>query len=186
MIQRGLAVALLAMALAGVSGAGQSGQEGPGAQGGQGAAGERPRPGDEAFRMIDAYMMSNMQESLQLTDDQYVKILPMVKRLQTDRRAFVQRRQQAMQELRRVLASGVATEARVGDLLRQLKGVETEEPAALKKDRDAIDAVLTPVQQAKFRVMEVEADHKIRELMNQIRAERRGQARPRRPGEQVP
>ncbi len=179
-MQRGLAAAFLAVALAGVSWTAQEGQ------GAQGAAGERPRPGDEAFRMIDAYMMSNMQESLQLTDDQYVKVLPLVKRLQTDRRGFVQRRQQAMQELRRVLASGVATEARVGDLLRQLKAVETDEPTAVKKDRDAIDAVLSPVQQAKFRVMEVEVEHKIRELMNQIRAERRGQARPRRPGEQAP
>ena len=175
MIHRGLAAAVLAVALAGLSGAGQE------TPGGQGAPGQGPRPRDEAFRMIDAYMMSNIQESLQLTDDQYVKVLPMVKRLQTDRRAFAQRRQQAMQELRRVLASGIATEARVGDLLRQLKGVETDEPAALKKDRDAIDAVLSPVQQAKYRVMEVEVERKIRELMNQIRAERRGQAR--RPGE---
>jgi Spy/CpxP family protein refolding chaperone len=184
-ICRGLAAALLAVALAGVSAAGQAGQEGPGAQGAQGAPGER-RPRDEAFRMIDAYIMSNIQESLQLTDDQYVKVLPLVKRLQTDRRAFAQRRQQALQELRRVLVSGGATEARVGELLRQVKAAEAEEPATLHRDRDAIDAVLTPVQQAKFRVMEIEVDHKIRELMNQIRAERRGQARPRRPGEQAP
>jgi len=174
-IHRGLAAAFLAVALAGRSGAGQ---EGPGAQGAPGA-----RPRDEAFRMIDAYIMSNIQESLQLTDDQYVKVLPLVKHLQTDRRAFTQRRQQAMQELRRVLASGVATESRVGDLLRQLKAVETEEPAALRKDRDAIDGVLTPIQQAKYRVMEVEVERKIRELMNQIRADRRNQTPPRRPGE---
>jgi Spy/CpxP family protein refolding chaperone len=173
-IERGLgAVALLAMALVGPSLAGQE----------PGASGERPRPRDEAFRMIDAYIMSNIQESLQLSDDQYVKVLPLVKRLQSDRRAFAQRRQQALQELRRVLVSGGATEARVGELLRQVKAAEAEEPAALHRDREAIDAVLTPVQQAKFRVMEIEVDHKIRELMNQIRAERRGQGRPRRPGE---
>jgi hypothetical protein len=179
-IHRGIAAVVLAAGLAGLSGAAQEGTRA------QGAAGERPRPRDEAFRMIDAYMMSNLQESLDLSDDQYVKVLPLVKRLQTERRNFVQRRQQGLQELRRVLGSGGATEARVADLLRQVKGVETEEPATLRRDREAIDAALSPVQQAKFRVMEVEVEHKIRELMNQIRAERRGQARPRRPGEQPP
>ena len=143
-----------------------------------GAGPDRPR--DEAFKMIDAYIVSNLQESLDLTDDQFVKLLPLVKRLQTDRRAVLQRRQQALMELRRLLASGGATEARVTELLGEVKAAEKDEPGLLRKDRDAIDAVLSPVQQAKFRVLEVEVEHKIRELMTQIRTERRnqGQARP--------
>jgi len=146
-----------------------------------GAGPERPR--DEAFKMIDAYIVSNLQESLDLTDDQFVKLLPLVKRLQTDRRAVLQRRQQALMELRRLLASGGATEARVTELLGEVKAAEKDEPGLLRKDRDAIDAVLSPVQQAKFRVLEVEVEHKIRELMTQIRTERRkqGQARPDAP-----
>ena len=143
-----------------------------------GAGPERPR--DEAFKMIDAYIVSNLQESLDLTDDQFVKVLPLVKRLQTDRRAAIQRRQQALMELRRLLASGEATEPRVAELLQQVKSAEAEEPTVLRRDRDAIDGVLSPLQQAKFRVLEVEVEHKIRELMTQIRTERRnqGQARP--------
>jgi len=146
-------------------------------------AGRPDRPRDEAFKMIDAYIVSNLQESLDLTDDQFVKLLPLVKRLQTDRRALVQRRQQALMELRRLLASGDATEARVTELLGEVKAAERDEPGLLRKDRDAIDAVLGPVQQAKFRVLEVEVEHKIRELMSQIRTERRkqGQARPAGP-----
>ena len=146
-----------------------------------GAGPERPR--DEAFKMIDAYIVSNLQESLELTDDQFVKVLPLIKRLQTDRRAAVQRRQQSLMELRRVLASGEATEPRVAELLQQVKSAETEEPAVLRRDRDAIDGVLSPLQQAKFRVLEVEVEHKIRELMTQIRTQRRkeGQGRPPAP-----
>ena len=101
---------------------------------------------DEAFRMVDAYIVSNLQESLALTDDQFVKLLPLVKRLQTDRRAVLQRRQQALMELRRLLASGDATEARVTELLGEVKAAERDEPGLLRKDRDAIDAVLSPVQ----------------------------------------
>jgi Spy/CpxP family protein refolding chaperone len=144
------------------------------------------RPRDEAFKMIDAYIVSNLQESLGLTDDQFVKLLPLVKRLQTDRRAVLQRRQQALVELRRVLASGDATEARVKELLAQVKAAEAEEPGVLRKDRDAIDGALSPLQQAKFRVLEVEVEHKIRELMTQIRTQRRNQGQTRPAGPRRP
>ena len=60
------------------------------ASGGAGAPGAGPR--DDAFRMVDAYIVSNLQESLGLTDEQFVKALPLVKRLQRDRRELAQRR----------------------------------------------------------------------------------------------
>jgi hypothetical protein len=152
-----------------------------------------PRPGghgrgrDEAFRMIDAYIVSNLQESLDLTDEQFVKVLPLVKKLQTDRRAFAQRRQQALFELRRSFAAGTATEPRVAELLKEVKAVEGEEPAVLRRDLEAIDAALSPVQQAKLRVLEVEVERRIRELMARIRSERRGgRARPGAPQQDEP
>jgi hypothetical protein len=89
-------------------------------------------------------------------------------------------------ELRRLLASGGATEAKVTELLRQVKAAEAEEPSVLRRDRDAIDAALTSVQQAKFRVFEAEVDHKIRELMSQIRAQRRGPGASRLPAGRRP
>jgi hypothetical protein len=131
------------------------------------------RPREEAFRMVDAYFVSNLQESLGLTDEQFVRILPMVKRLQNDRRQFAQRRQRALQEMRKQLQSGGATEGRLEELLREVKGVESEQPTVIRRDLDAIDSVLTPIQQAKYRILELEVERKIREVMTQMR----GQAR---------
>lgn len=172
----------LAMVIAAALAAG--GQERAG-EGGAEPRAERRGGRDEAFKMIDAYVVSNLQESLELTDEQFVKLLPLVKRLQSDRRALLQRRQQPLMELRRLLASGGATEAKVTELLRRVKAAEEEEPSVLRRDRDAIDATLSPIQQAKFRVFEAEVEHKIRELMTQIRARRRGAAAPR-PGGRRP
>jgi hypothetical protein len=155
----------LLVLLAGVPAAQAPGREGPG-------RGDL-RPRDEAFKIIDAYIVSNLQESLGLTDDQFVKVLPLVKRLQTERREMYQRRQHAVRELRRVLESGTATEAQVADLLREAKTVEAEEPVRTRKNLEAIDATLTPLQQAKFRVLEEEVAQKIRELMNQFRRQAR-------------
>lgn len=147
---------------------------------------EDGRPVEDIGKMIDAYVISNLQEGLGLSDEQFVKLLPLVKRLQTDRRALAMRRQRTVMELRRTLQSGTATDARVAELLRELKAVETEEPALLRRDRDALDAALSPVQQAKFRLMEVELERRLRELVNQARRNAADPARPRRNDRPLP
>lgn len=148
--------------------------------------GPRPgaRPRDEAFKMVDAYVLSNLQESLSLSDDQFVKLLPLVKRLQSERRAFAEKRHQALRDLRRQLKAGTATEAQVGQALRELKKLESDEPAALHRNMEAIDGALEPLQQAKFRVLQIEVELKIREIMNQMRSE--GRLPRRREGPGVP
>jgi Spy/CpxP family protein refolding chaperone len=75
--------------------------------------------------------------------------------------------------MRRLLASGAATETEVEQKLVELKRLENEEPVRLRRDREAVDAALTPVQQAKFRVLEAEVEQKIRSLRHD---------RPGRPG----
>lgn len=144
------------------------------------------RPRDEAFKMVEAYIVSNLQESLGLTDDQFAKLLPHVKRLQKDRRDFAQRKGRTMGELRRILESGSATEPRVVELMKEVKAVEVEQVETVRKDMDAIDGVLTPVQQAKFRLLEVEVERKIRALMNDLRAPSRNPGRNRRPADEEP
>src|SRR5207244_7458451 len=110
----------------------------------EGAAPSGPlRPREEAFKMIDAYFVSNLQESLGLTDEQFVRLLPNVKRLQNDRRQYAQRRQRALQEMRKLLQSGAATEGRVEELLREVRAVEREQAPAIRRDMDAVDAVLS-------------------------------------------
>jgi hypothetical protein len=144
------------------------------------------RPREEAFKMVEAYLVSNLQESLGLTDDQFAKLLPHVKRLQKDRRDLNQRRGRAMADLRRVLESGSATEPRVAEIMKEVKAVEGEQRETVRKDMDAIDAVLTPVQQAKYRLLEVEVERKIRALMNDLRAPDRKPGRGRQPVEEEP
>ena len=151
------------------------------AQGPASSPADARRPREEAFRMIDAYFISNLQESLGLTDDQFVRVLPLVKRLQGDRRQYAQRRQRALFEMRKLLNSGGATEGRVEELLREVKAVESEEGPAVRRDLDAVDGVLSPIQQAKYRLLELEVERKIREIMSQMR-----QGRPPAHGRQQP
>ena len=140
------------------------------------------RPRDEGARMIEAYIVSNLQESLGLSDEQFVKVLPLVKRLQSDRRDYAQGRIRLLRQMRRGLESGGATEAQIADLLKELKALDAEGPARNRRNQEAIDAVLTPLQQAKLRVLEVEVERKLRGLLSQIRRPRG----PDRPGNEAP
>lgn len=138
---------------------------------------ERPR--DELFKMVDAYIVSNLQENLGLSDEQFVKILPLVKKAQSDRRLFAQRRGMSLQEMGRLLESGTATEPRIAELLRDFKQRELEDAATQRKNLEAVDAQLNTVQQAKLRIMMARVEQNIRELINRARP---GGIRPRRDG----
>lgn len=154
-----LAVVVLVL---GAAGAGAQPSEEPGARG--------ERPGrTEAFRMVDAYVMSNLQESLGLTDEQFARAFPLVRKLQAERREYYAERTRKLREMRRLLRQGGAPEAQVLELLRQLKALDAEAPAVARKDLEALDAVLTPVQQAKFRVLELEVEQRMRELVRRAR-----------------
>ena len=123
--------------------------------------------------MIDAYIVSNLEESLGLTDEEFVKALPLVKRLLSERRDIAERRRETLRELRQMFQSGTATESRVAERLREVKALESEERDKTRRNLEALDGALTPLQQAKFRVMEVEIEQKIRELLTQVRQRRR-------------
>jgi Spy/CpxP family protein refolding chaperone len=161
-VSRGTNV-LVAMALtAGVASAAPQGR-------GPGADGQPPHRREDIGPMIDAYMISNLQESLGLSDEQFVKVLPLMKRLQQDRRERMQEHHQLLREMRGQLQSGKATEPHVLELLAKLKALEVEERENGRRNREAIDAVLSPLQQAKLRVLEVEMDQRIRELLSEAR-----------------
>lgn len=124
---------------------------------------------DEAVKMIDAYVLSNLQESLGLSDDAYVRLLPLVKRHHGERRELAQRRMQALWELRKQFRQGRATEQSVTEVLKQIKKVESEAPLVQARNQQAIDALLDPIQQAKYRVFEAEVERKVRDVFRQVR-----------------
>jgi hypothetical protein len=158
------------------------------AQGGGGrAAAGKSRPRDEVIKMIDAYIVSNLQESVGLTDDQFVKVLPLLKKLQSDRRSYAERRRERLQEMRRLFESGRASEQRIAELMKDVLVLENEQPEILRKDVEALDAVLTTVQKAKLRLLEIQVEQNIRELMNRVRQQQRPGAGHRTlPAEPVP
>jgi uncharacterized membrane protein YccC len=110
-----------------------------------------------------------MHESLGLGDEQFVRILPLVKKWQTNRRVHQQRRSSAIGEMRRLLERGAATEARLQELLGELKSTDADEQATQRQDLEAIDAQLSVEQQAKLRVFEARIQERLREILQRRR-----------------
>jgi Spy/CpxP family protein refolding chaperone len=145
----------------------------------QDARGRAESRRDEAFKMVDAYIVSQLQESLGLTDAQFVQALPLVKALQTERREYFLGRARLLRDMRRLLGSGSATEAEIVAKLEELKKLDAQGPVRVQQRAAALDAVLTPIQQAKMRVLEVEVEQRMRELVNRARESRPGARSPR-------
>jgi hypothetical protein len=64
---------------------------------------------DEVCEMVDAYVQMKVQERLELSDEQMVKVLPLIRRSHQDRRELEMRRHRALKELRRLFMSGSAS-----------------------------------------------------------------------------
>ncbi len=140
----------------------------------------RGRPREEIFRMVDGYIATNLQERLGLSDDQLARALPLVRRLHAERRRFAERKIRALHQMRRMARAGSISDARAAELLHELKAAEADESAAVRAGQDALDAVLTPSQQVKFRILETEIEQRVREAMARVRAQRRDGAGHRR------
>jgi Spy/CpxP family protein refolding chaperone len=138
---------------------------------------------EEMTRLIDEYLMEKIQKRLDLTPQQYTQIAPLIKKLQGDRRNFARRRFEALRKMRRLLMRGGATEQEITAIVRELQDLEAEAPITLQKDMRAIDAVLSPVQQAKYRVLEFEVERRIGDLRRRAHRRREGHMlRPQEPG----
>jgi Spy/CpxP family protein refolding chaperone len=132
---------------------------------------------DEVDEVVDAYLLMKVQERVGLTDEQFAKLVPLIKRQQRERRDLDSRRFHALREMRRLFAKGEATDERIGSLLRDLKAAEVELPETIRRNAEAIDAVLTPVQQAKYRLLNAEVERHLHDLRWQARERRHGGGR---------
>jgi hypothetical protein len=145
------------------------------------AQGRRAQPGTaggdaavspaEIQRMLDGYMLIQAQDVLQLTDEQFPRFLARVRTWQETRRRTQGERLRMLQELRRMTAgrSGPVDEGVLKERLKALSDHETRAIGEIQQQRDAIDQVLNPAQQARFRVFEETMEQRKIELLMRAR-----------------
>ncbi len=137
-----------------------------------GAAIEQPGVSPaEIQRLFDAYAVMQAQEQLQLTDTQYAQFVSKMKALQDVRRRHQQERGRVLQDLRRLVQQAdAADDAQIKERIKELDDVDARAADELRRAYAALDAVLTPRQQARFRLFEEQMERRKIELLTRARA----------------
>jgi hypothetical protein len=125
----------------------------------------------EIQRMLDGYMLIQAQDVLQLTDEQFPRFMARVRTWQETRRRTQGERLRMLQELRRMTTgrSGPVDEGVLKERLKALSDHDARASGEIQQLRDAIDQVLTPAQQARFRVFEETMEQRKIELLMRAR-----------------
>ncbi len=153
-----------------------------GAQGGDAAApaarGAGTLSAGEVGAMLDAYSAVQAQQALALDDQRYPEFLARLRTLQDARRRNRQAHLQAIQDLRRLTAerTGDYDEAAIRARLKALRDLEDRGAADIRRAADAVDQVLDPRQQARFRVFEEMIERRKLDLVLRARQKARRDA----------
>lgn len=135
----------------------------------------------ELVNMLDTYAIVQAQEALQLADSQYGQFVTRLKRLQQIRRRNTQGRNQILQELRRLTQEASPDESTLRARIKALHDHDASSAEELRRGYEAVDEVLEPRQQARFRLFEERMERQKLDLL--MRARNRaapGAAQPRR------
>jgi hypothetical protein len=159
-------------------------QNAPRAEAGAGAKGPILTP-VELERWFDAYVVLQAQETLKLSDAQFPRFLPRLKALQDIRRRHLQSRRQLLLALSRVVKAEPADEAQAREQMKTLRELDAKAADDMRKAYDALDEVLDPVQQARFRLFEEQVERRKIDLLVKAR-QRAGQASSSKPGVRLP
>jgi hypothetical protein len=130
----------------------------------------------EVARLLDAYVLVQAQESLQLSDTQYGQFVSRMKTLQEVRRRNQQARQRILQDLGRLAGQAnqpASDEGAIRERLKALADHDERAAAELRQAYEALDGVLDVRQRARFRIFEERMErHKLELLMKARQAHR--------------
>ncbi len=129
-----------------------------------------PQPNrQEVEGMMEAYILSKLQDSLDLTDEQFGAMVVAQKKLSDTRRGYRRDRMQVLRQMRQTLQREQAGESELQPLLSELDTLRDDFAANERSRYAAIDANLDIRQRARYRILEVELQRRLGEMMRQVR-----------------
>jgi hypothetical protein len=122
---------------------------------------------------LDRYAVAQARRALQLNESEYEQFAPRLRSLQQARRRNTQARHRIVQELRKLAgprADGEPDDQTLRERLAELREHDERAAQELRAAYAALDEVLTPRQQARFRLFEENIDARKLELLMRARA----------------
>ena len=130
----------------------------------------------QVHQLFDAMLVMQAQEALALSEPQYAQFVSRLKALQDTRRHNQQQRIKLIADLQRLTNPRNPKPAGEPELRRRLDALqqlESRQASELRRAYSDIDEVLTPLQQARFRVLEEQIERRKLELIGRARQNQR-------------
>ncbi len=146
------------------------------AQRGRGPGLQVPGPGapiQELQEMFEAFVLVQAQRILQLSDEEYARFFPRMKRLQDVRRQHTRQRIRLLNELRRLYGPERADDQVLTERVRVLDELDSRFDQELRTAKAAVDDTLTVRQRAAFRFFEQEMEVQKVDYLTRARQPRR-------------
>jgi len=141
------------------------------------ASGQEQGRAADVQGMMDAYVLSKLQDALELSDDQFGSLVVAQKKLQDRRREYRQDRMAVLRQMRQALRLEDSGESELRPLLNELDELRSDFTADETNRYGAIDDILDVRQQARYRVLEVELQRRLNEMMREVRGAREDRRR---------
>jgi hypothetical protein len=128
------------------------------------------RPAQRQKLVQDAllgFYVNQFQQAGEVSPEVFAKILPFLQQFVQDRFEISQRRQRALNQLRKAIV-GDASEDELKRLVRELDAADSEFQSNQEKFLSHVDPLLNTRQQAKVRILQTMADNRIRQMLDAL------------------
>lgn len=118
--------------------------------------------------MVEGFYVSQLPVQVELSDEQFTKVLPLLRQTLRERREITARRTRAMAQLRLMVQRG-DSEEEMKRLIREIDKADAEIQASQEKFLSGVDPLLTTSQQARLRFFQLMIEQRIRRMIDRAR-----------------
>jgi hypothetical protein len=119
------------------------------------------------------FYVTQFQKQLEISPEVYEKILPIMEGFVQNRLDISQRRTRAINQIRQAINRG-AGDDELSRLAHEVDAADVEAQNNQDKFLGSVDPLLTPKQQARLRLFQVNADNQLRQYLNTVQSSNRG------------
>src|SRR5262249_50544776 len=123
-----------------------------------------PKPRQNVQNAILVFYINQFQKQIEVSQDVFGKILPFVQQFVQERFEISQRRQRTLSQLRRAINNG-GSEEELRRAVREFDAADTDFQKSQERFLGSVDPFLNPRQQARFRLVQNQADNRLRQML---------------------
>ena len=116
-------------------------------------------------QLTDTFYITRIKAGVELSDDQYNKVVPFLNKYLDERRQAAQRHTRALNQLRQANLRN-ASDDEIKPLVEELDKADADLQSSIARFQAGVDPILTPAQQGKLRIFRENTEN---QLTNMVR-----------------